>query len=133
VIAFVLLGKKPELLGTKKLSDAKTYKQLRQDKYGLNMALIEMENLPANALISFQGSTVSPSGSLLDPYGYFHIPENREFAGYWDRVEDRLYKIRYSLNIEGVKQLLPLFEPPIDVMALVRAVGRHGLARPGGL
>ena len=130
VLAYDLLGKKPELLGTKRLSDAKTYKQLRQDKYGLNMALIEMENLPGNALIPFQGSAVSPSGSLLDPYGYFYIPENREFADYWDRIEDRLYKIRYSLNIEGIKQKLALFEPPIDVMALVRAVGSGlGLAQ----
>lgn len=133
VLAYDILGKKPELVGTKSVSDAKTYKELqelRQGPTGLNMALIEMENLPGNAVIPFQGSTISPTGSLLDPYGYFHIPENREFADYWNRVEDRLYKIRYGLNIEGVKQRLALFEPPIDVMALVRAVGSGmGLAQ----
>lgn len=130
VLGYDLLGKKPELLGTRKLSDAKTYKQLREESVWPNMALIEMENLPANAVHPITGSYISPNGSLLDPYGYFYIPENREFEEYWNRVEDRLYKIRYSLNLDGVKQRLPLFEPPLDVMALVRAVGSGmGLAQ----
>ncbi|MBN1552587.1 hypothetical protein JW979_14020, partial [bacterium] len=123
VLAYDLLGKKPELIGTRKFSDARTYQQLREEKNDLNMALIELENLPSNAAIPLNGFDTSPNGSLLDPYGYFYIPENREFADYWDRVEDRLYKIRYSLTIEGVKQKLSLFEPPIDVMALVKSVG----------
>ncbi|MBR6125877.1 hypothetical protein IKQ19_20170 [Candidatus Saccharibacteria bacterium] len=33
---------------------------------------------------------------------------------FWDSVADRLYKIRNSLNIEGVKRTLALFAPPID-------------------
>lgn len=127
VLGYDLLGKKPELLGTKKLSEAWTYKRLQQEMDSINAALVELENQtgsPANL------TDVSPNGSLLDITGYFYIPENREFAEYWDRVEDRLYKIRYSLNLDGVKQLLPLFEPPIDVMALVRAVGSGmGLAQ----
>src|SRR5207245_331131 len=44
-------------------------------------------------------------------------------------VADRLYKIRHGLNILGVQQPLALFEPPINPMALVRAVaGAGGLA-----
>lgn len=31
-----------------------------------------------------------------------------------ETVADRLYKIRNSLNIEGVKRTLALFAPPID-------------------
>lgn len=125
VLAYDLLGKKPELLGTKKLSDAKTYQELREERDAYIQSLLDMENQPGNAetpLAAISGY-ILPNGSLLDPYGYFYVPENREFAAYWDTVEDRLYKIRYSLNLDGVKQLLPLFEPPIDVMALVRAVG----------
>ncbi|MCB0856405.1 MAG: hypothetical protein KDD63_29500, partial [Bacteroidetes bacterium] len=52
---------------------------------------------------------------------YFFIPENPYFIDYWNRVEDRLYKIRQCLNINGLKQSLALFEPPIDPLALVQA------------
>ena len=51
----------------------------------------------------------------------FCIPENENFVGYWDRVEDRLFKVRHSLNIDGIFRTLALFQPPIDPMALVRA------------
>ncbi len=37
-------------------------------------------------------------------------------------MEDRLYKIRHSLNIDGVFRSLALFQPPIDPGALVQAV-----------
>ncbi|MFV2059529.1 MAG: hemopexin repeat-containing protein [Gammaproteobacteria bacterium] len=131
VLAYELLGVKPELIGTRRLSDTNTYKQLRAQKKTLNMALIEMENLPINATIPLTGtSDLSPNGSLLDPYDYFYIPENSEFIEYWNRVDDRMQKIRYSLNIDGIKQKLPLFEPPLDVMSLVRAIGSGmGLAQ----
>src|SRR5689334_5878844 len=53
---------------------------------------------------------------------YFSIPENSVFLDYWTRVEDRLHKIRQSLDILGISRPLPLFAPPIDPMALVQAV-----------
>jgi hypothetical protein len=52
---------------------------------------------------------------------YFSIPRNDKLLGYWDTVADRLYKIRNSLNIDGVKRTLALYEPPIDPALLVRA------------
>ena len=52
---------------------------------------------------------------------YFNVPRNETLAGYWDTVADRLYKIRNSLNIEGVKRTLALFAPPIDPAMLVKA------------
>jgi hypothetical protein len=33
---------------------------------------------------------------------YFCIPQNDNLLGYWDRVADRLFKIRHCMNIEGV-------------------------------
>lgn len=59
---------------------------------------------------------------------YFYIPENKDFIKYWDRVEDRLFKIRHCMNIDGVVQQLPLFSPPISPMALIRAVAGGGSA-----
>lgn len=58
----------------------------------------------------------------------FCVPENEKFVAYWDRVEDRLYKIRHSLDIQGVFRKLALYEPPIDPMALVRAAAGGGLS-----
>lgn len=51
----------------------------------------------------------------------FCVPPNEVLLGYWDRLEDRLYKIRHCLDINGDPLKLPLFQPPIDPMLLVRA------------
>lgn len=53
---------------------------------------------------------------------YFCIPENDKLLNYWDIVEDRMYKLRNCLNIEGIFRQLPLFDPPLDPGALVKAV-----------
>lgn len=52
---------------------------------------------------------------------YFSVPRNEKVREYWNTVADRLYKIRNSLNIEGVKRVLALYEPPIDPALLVKA------------
>ena len=51
----------------------------------------------------------------------FCIPPNNDLLAYWDRVEDRLFKIRNCMNISGIRRQLALFQPPISPMALVRA------------
>ncbi len=51
----------------------------------------------------------------------FCVPPNEVLLGYWDRIEDRLYKIRHCLDINGQPLTLALFQPPIDPMLLVRA------------
>ena len=51
----------------------------------------------------------------------FCVPPNYNLLQYWDRVEDRLFKIRHCMNISGVRRQLALFQPSIDPMALVRA------------
>ena len=55
----------------------------------------------------------------IDPI--FCVPENDALKGYWDRVEDRLFKIRNCMNIDGIKRPLALFAPRIDPLLLVRA------------
>lgn len=51
----------------------------------------------------------------------FCVPPNKELLAYWDRVEDRLGKIRSCRDINGVPRLPPLFAPEIDPRLLVRA------------
>jgi hypothetical protein len=50
----------------------------------------------------------------------FCIPVNTDLLGYWDRVEERLYKIRHCLDINGVRRDLALFAPEINPRLLVQ-------------
>ena len=52
---------------------------------------------------------------------YFSTPSNDALLSCWDTVADRLFKMRNSLNIDGVYRKLALYEPPIDPALLVRA------------
>ena len=51
----------------------------------------------------------------------FCVPPNEKLLEYWDRVEDRLFKIRHCMNIKGIHRQLALFQPPIDPGLLVKA------------
>lgn len=51
----------------------------------------------------------------------FCIPDNPKMTELWDRVEDRLFKIRHCMNIDGKVRQLALFSPPIDPALLVQA------------
>lgn len=62
-----------------------------------------------------------PVHELIGSTLFFCIPQNEKLLGYWDTVEDRLFKIRNCMNIEGVVRQLALFAPPIDPDLLVRA------------
>lgn len=129
ILAYDLLGKKPENLGSRILSDDKSYRELYDPSQDYDLLLLELENnlssdnsradidSPTSEQFFFSGTV---HDSIVDST-YFFVPENELFLEYWDRVEDRLYKIRHCLNILGFKQPLPLFQPPIDPMALVRA------------
>lgn len=121
--ALDLLGPRPVDLGPCQ-QEAPTTFNIILARYGdpksIPQFLIDMENaLPGPA----------PNGPLLaqagkpfnDLGGVFVVPENDNLLSLWDQVEDRLYKIRNCLNINGQPQPLALFQPPIDPMALVRA------------
>src|SRR5262245_24108150 len=82
-----------------------------------------MENrFPMTGTILPQNANNGLSALLSMSTGlYFGIPSNDKLLSYWDIVEDRLFKIRHCLNIEGVARSLALYEPPIDPALLVRA------------
>lgn len=121
IYAYDILGIRPKSHGPIRLEAPVTYGDI-QSHYGTNIPqfLIDMENL----LIQGQQGT-SGLELLGKPFNdidiYFPVPENKEFESYWDRVEDRLFKIRHCLNIKGERQPLALFEPELDIRQLVRA------------
>jgi hypothetical protein len=75
------------------------------------------KTVPQPKLSAEAGQLVGISGDMF----YFGVPRNEKLQAYWGTVADRLYKIRNSLNIDGVKRTLALYEPPIDPAMLVRA------------
>src|SRR4029077_17509599 len=87
-------------------------------------AMVELENaIPFNSSSSGGGSG-SGGAAAESVFGiartlYFSVPQNDVLLEYWDRVGDRLFKIRPCMKIEGVVRQLALFDPPIDPGALV--------------
>ncbi len=118
ILALDILGTRPKLIGDPSLVRlSKSYSQLT----GTNMITQELLELEDKVLAS--GDSIQLPGLPFDPietFNYFCVPENKEFLAYWDRVEDRLFKIRHCMNIEGVRRQLALFQPPIDPRQLIR-------------
>jgi hypothetical protein len=54
------------------------------------------------------------------PQPLFCIPPNKDLMAYWDRIEDRLYKIRNCMDITGAKRRPSLYEPELDPRELVK-------------
>lgn len=116
VFAWNLLGPRPQSVGPCTSVPSQTYAQI-SEAYDNDIPefLIELETLVPHHTIAL------PTIPYNELDTYFCIPENAVLMGYWDRVEDRMSKIRHCLNIDGVAVPLPLFQPPIDPMALARA------------
>lgn len=125
VIANHILGPRPEFVPSRGEVKAETYDSLKDKLDDFSNALVELENIfPYSSDVSI--SDEDPGVNLLGVGDalYFCIPANEKLLEYWDRVTDRLYKIRHCLNIDGVKRRLALFDPPIDPAALVQAASQ---------
>ena len=129
LLAYDLLGEKPKNLGKPPAPEPKTFADIKAkgDIADFRIAL-EEESQEYKKFIKQLGDDVP----FNDLDAYFCVSENQEFAKYWDRVEDRLFKIRHCQNIKGIKRQLALFSPPIDPKQLVRqaAAGDGSMALP---
>lgn len=120
VLAYEILGDRPKKVPNVK-HDELTFNELESklDEFGNARVDVIVEDtlLPITVVPSSSGSEPIPK---LDTF-YFCIPNNDYLSKYWDTVEDRLFKIRHCMNIEGIVRQLPLFDPPIDPAILVKA------------
>lgn len=118
IMAHELLGRRP-VEGTGLTLADKSFNELGalDDFANTNVQIV------AEGLVGSSSSVVA-TGSNLMPYWskYFCLPPNQKLLGYWDLVEDRLFKIRHCMNLTGNVRQLPLFAPPIDPALLVNAV-----------
>jgi len=121
ILADKLLGPKPRIIPPVVKPPYETYNQLEAKLDLFSNALLSLENLiPDLNLLPHKGAELPTSPITLSSL-YFCIPQNEKLLEYWDRVGDRLFKIRHCQNIDGVERILALFAPPIDPGALVRA------------
>ncbi|MGA2704760.1 MAG: insecticidal toxin protein [Isosphaeraceae bacterium] len=125
ILAAHTLGRKPQAVPSKGSERPQTYAQLRAHLDQFGNALVDLETaVPFDATPHPHEPPKSRKSHSLAGIGkalYFCVPRNDKLLQYWDTVADRLFKIRNSLNIQGIFQRVPLFEPPIDPAMLVRA------------
>jgi hypothetical protein len=140
ILAWNVLGKRPQTVARQTESAPKSYQQIAKDLDAFGNALVDVEGLVPYKKIAMNGTKgasamfgkkptsrrpTQPGGAGIHKSAirtpHFCVPPNEEMLRYWDTVEDRLFKIRHCMNIEGISRQLPLFEPPIDPALLVKA------------
>ena len=126
VLAANILGPRPQEVPKKGSVRPQTYATLRKSLNEFGDTLVDIEaSIPFDLmpLPNEVGSENERFGSLssISKTLYFCVPRNDKLLSYWDTVADRLFKIRNSLNFQGIFRQLALFEPPIDPAMLARA------------
>jgi hypothetical protein len=121
ILADKLLGPKPRIIPPAVKVPYETYNQLEPKLDAFGNALLEFENLLPDLSVLPHGGDELPPPPITMSSLYFCVPPNDQMLAWWDVIEDRLFKIRNSQNIDGVERLLALFAPPIDPGMLVRA------------
>lgn len=128
VLASEILGERPKKVD-RPAPPEYSYDEILSNLSALSTASSNFENYMTGlslcqcrdgVLVENEPCSNSPALSTLPELG-FCIPDNPRMTQMWDRVEDRLFKIRNCMNIDGKKRQLALFAPPIDPALLVRA------------
>jgi hypothetical protein len=127
VLAANILGPRPQPVPKKGAVRPQTYANLRADLDKFGNAMRDLEADAPFDLMPFPVESAADNNRLatlrsLGKALYFCVPRNDKLLSYWDTVADRLFKIRNSLNLQGIFRQLALFEPPIDPAMLARAV-----------
>lgn len=121
ILADKLLGPKPRIIPSVIKVPYETYNQMEAKLDAFGNALIGLENILPDLSALPEGGAELPPAPITLSMLYFCIPQNDKMLEYWDRIADRLFKIRHCQNIDGVERNLALFAPPIDPGMLVRA------------
>ncbi|WP_406389670.1 hypothetical protein [Streptomyces sp. NBC_00887] len=126
VLAANILGPRPQEVPAQGERQPQSFLQLRAARLQeIGNVLVELESqFPFNLAPAPSPSTPgSPevSHDWITRAPYFCVPRNQRMLAYWDRVTDRLSKIRNCMSLEGVVRQLALFEPAIEPGLLVKA------------
>lgn len=102
----------------------------RESNGNVNQAMNRIVNLEQMILPVADTATLS-SGFSTHMDSRFYTPENEELVAYWDLVDDRLFKLRHCMNIEGVYRMLAEYQAPIDPRQIVERLA--GSESHGGI
>jgi hypothetical protein len=130
-----LLGPKPQAVSQFERKEDKSFKDI-EDFYSsgdIPQFIIDFEEKIQELQRNHDFIPISDDVPFNDIRAYFGVPENSQILGMWDIVEDRLYKIRNSLDINGAPRITALFEKPIDPLALAKAAAASGFSSPAEL
>ncbi|MCC6874872.1 MAG: hypothetical protein IT378_11255, partial [Sandaracinaceae bacterium] len=120
-LAARILGPRPEAVGVGE-GEPSTFSELvARFESGVGPAESVEEALTVDTWEVLDDELPTEADSLASLL-YFCTPANPQLTTrFWDRVADRLFKIRNCLDLQGRRRELELFEPPIDPDLLVRA------------
>ncbi|KAK3386446.1 hypothetical protein B0H63DRAFT_540294 [Podospora didyma] len=130
VIASHVYGPRGQKIPRRGKKAAQTYSSLLSKWNAFGNAIVELE-----VEFPFSNQTSLPIGSSNGVVGfanifgfatslYFCIPDNPKLRQLRDTIDDRLYKIRNCMDINGVVRHLALWDPPIDPALLVQATAQ---------
>jgi hypothetical protein len=132
ILASHLYGPRGQKIPRPKPQRKYTYNELATRFDAFSNAMVKFEEVfpisnqtPLPVVKLSADSTVA----LANIFGFagtlvFAIPDNPNLRALGDTIDDRLFKIRHSQDINGVFRELPLFEPPIDPALLVQAAAQ---------
>lgn len=120
VLAAKILGERPTQIPPRATRRDERFETIKDQLNSLSNPVVLIETILVTTGSVTAGTSIGSSNAVGLMY-YFCTPSNEFLLKYWDTVADRLFKLRHSMNIEGVVRTLPLFEPPIDPAMLVRA------------
>ena len=130
VTASHLYGPRGQVIPRRGKIKPQTYNSLRNRWDAFGNAIVQLDLTMPNGQ-----QTPQPVGARETSLGfanvfgfatsyYFCIPNNPNLEELGATIDDRLFKIRHCLDIEGRFRILPLFEPPIDPALLVQATAQ---------
>lgn len=132
--ASYIFGKAPRTLPSAVKPVTKSYNDLIPMN-AFSDSAVDME-LTFPYYIKSKNEAADPKGTIKKASGvlslvrnpYFSVPANPLFAALRDLIDDRLFKIRNGLDINGIPRKLALFDPPLDPGMLVRLQASGGVA-----
>lgn len=117
ILAAEILGDRPQNIPPRAVHAEYCFDDLKNNLNSFTLAMVDIETFISPSAFGGTASSGHPLGEMFN----FCVPRNEFLLKYWDIVADRLFKIRRSMNIEGITRILPLYEPPIDPGLLVKA------------
>ena len=128
VMASHLFGPRGQRIPRRKNYKPQTYRSLEKKLDPFSNSTVQLEEIVpfSNQTALARGLVGSGTEGVPTIFGaastlYFGIPSNPKTRQLGATIDDRLFKLRHSQDMNGIQRKLPLFEPPIDPGMLAQA------------